>query len=338
MANYLGKLLIGTLLSGLFLWLALSGLEWASFWQYVQGARWWVVILAWGIWVLGMFARAVRWRVLLGDRSRLAPTFHVLNIGFLLNNTLPFRVGDLIRAYLVGRREAEVSVLAALSTVVTERIIDMLSVVVILMGVLPALVVDEVVVAGGMAMGAVAVTGFVVLLIGAHRPSLAHGLLRSILRVLPVLSRLSPERLLNHLLEGLQPLTQGRLLLRVGMWTGVSWALSLVGTWVLTMAFPDLPQTPTLRAAVALSVVTASFSLIIPFTIANVGPFEAAIVFVLLTANVPQDLAVAYAVVWHVTAVLGYALLGGLGIMALGLSPAELRQAVATALEDLPTA
>lgn len=332
------KLLLGILLSGLFLWLALRGLDWTTFWQDVRSAQWWAVLLAWTIWLGGMIVRAIRWRILMGDRPPFIPTFHILNIGFLINSTLPFRVGDLIRAYLVGHRATGVTALAALSTVVTERIIDMLSVVMILVAVLPILAVDPVVVAGGLTMGAAALASFIVLLIGAHRPARVHGLLRLVLRAAPVLARLSPERLLDHLLEGLRPLTQGRRLLRVVFWTAVSWMFSVAGAWMLALAFPDLPTTPTLYAAMALTVTTASFSLIIPFTIANVGPFEASIVFVLLSIGVSQNLAVAYAVVWHVTITVLYGLLGGLGLLALGLSTADLRQATAAKLDDLPTA
>ena len=87
--------------------------------------------------------------------------------------------------------------------------------------------------------------------------------------------------------------------------------------------------TPEMRAALTLSVVAASFSIIIPFTIASVGPFEAAAVFALMTVALPQEIAVAYAVVWHAGTVLLYAIWGVIGMLGLGLSLGQIQEGAA---------
>ena len=98
---------------------------------------------------------------------------------------------------------------------------------------------------------------------------------------------------------------------------------------MLALVFPALPQTPVMRAALTLSIVAASFSIIIPFTLASVGPFEAAAVFALLAAGTPQEIAVAYAVVWHAGTVLTYAVWGAIGMLAQGLSFGQIRAGAA---------
>ncbi|MDX5297404.1 MAG: flippase-like domain-containing protein, partial [Gammaproteobacteria bacterium] len=90
-----------------------------------------------------------------------------------------------------------------------------------------------------------------------------------------------------------------------------------------------LPQTPLMRAALSLSIVAASFSIIIPFTLASVGPFEAAAIFALMTAGIPQELAATYAVVWHAGTVIVYAFWGVIGIINLGLSVQQIQQGAA---------
>jgi len=325
------NLALGFVFSLLFLWLALRGLDWTAVGQTLAGARWGFALLAAGIWTVALGVRAARWRVLLGNQVGFSRVFHVLNIGFLINNTLPFRVGDLTRAYLIGRNEAGMSGWAALSTVVAERVSDMLAVIVMLLAVLPTLVIDRSAVNAGLLMGAAALIGFAILLALAHEPDRAHRLLRRVQARLPLLRRLPLEDWLARLLAGLRPLTSRRGLLLALLWTALAWLLSAAGSWTMALVFPALPQTAEMRAALTLSVVAASFSIIIPFTLASVGPFEAAAIFALLTADIPQEVAVAYAVVWHAAVIITYALWGIVGILALGLSLDQLRDAAGAA-------
>lgn len=320
------NLALGLVFSLLFLWLALRDLDWSAVGRTLASARWGYLLLAAGIWTLGLAVRAIRWRVLLGGQVSFSRAFHVLNIGFLINNTLPFRTGDLARAYLVSRDGEGPSGWAALSTVVAERIIDMLAVVILLVAVLPVLTIDRAAVNGGLLMGAVAVVGFAFLLVLAHTPERTLGFLQRLSAPLPLLNRAPLQDLLTRLLAGLRPLTTWRGLLATILWTALAWALSVAGSWVLAQVFPALPQSAEMRAALSLSVVAASFSIIIPFTLASVGPFEAAAIFALLTVRTPQEVAAAYAVVWHAGAVVTYTLWGIVGILSLGLSVSQIRQ------------
>lgn len=323
------NLLFGLVFSVIFLWIALRGLDWHSVGSILQTARWQYLLLAMLVWSLGLGARAVRWRVLMGNEVPLASTFHILNIGFLLNNTLPFRVGELARAFLIGRSDTTTTGLAALTTIVAERIIDMLAVVLLLVIVLPTLAVEQATITGGAIMGAIAITGFGVLLVFAHRPGWAQAILATFLRILPFLKRFGLNDLLDRVLTGLQPLTTWRDLFGTIVWTAIAWLTSVVGSWILALAFPALPVTPVMRAALTLSIVAASFSIIVPFTLASVGPFEAAAIFALMTAGIAQELAAAYAVVWHAGTVVVYAAWGAIGIMSLGLSLEQIQEGAA---------
>ena len=332
------NIILGGGFSIIFLWVALRGLDWPSVFAILQTARWGYLLLAMVIWSVGLGLRAVRWRVLLGNEVSLSTSFHILNVGFLINNTLPFRVGELARAYLIGRSDAATTGWAALTTIVAERIIDMLAVVLLLVAVIPALAVEQATITGGLLMGAIAITGFGVLLVFAHRPEWAQAILAFVLRLLPFLKRLDLPGLLDRILTGLRPLTTWRGLSGAALWTALSWLASVAGSWVLALAFPGLPQEPLIRAALTLSIVAASFSIIVPFTLASVGPFEAAAIFALMTAGISQELAAAYAVVWHVGTVVIYALWGVIGIMSLGISLEQIQQGAAslTAEESKP--
>lgn len=75
-----------------------------------------------------MIFRAFRWQYLLEKRVNLITVFHVQNIGAMLTQLLPFRIGDVTKAVLIGQKP-ETTMAQALSTVVVERVLDMLVVV-----------------------------------------------------------------------------------------------------------------------------------------------------------------------------------------------------------------
>ena len=74
---------------------------------------------------IGVCVRAFRWRVLLRPLVNV-PVREVVPInavGFMANNVLPLRTGELVRAYVVSRRFG-VRKTAALATIAVERLFD----------------------------------------------------------------------------------------------------------------------------------------------------------------------------------------------------------------------
>ena len=83
------------------------------------------VIPAIGLYFIAVFFRAVRWRYLLSP-LKIIPTsrlYPVVVIGYMANNLLPARLGELVRAYYLARREP-VTGSSALATVAVERVYD----------------------------------------------------------------------------------------------------------------------------------------------------------------------------------------------------------------------
>jgi hypothetical protein len=328
------SLLVGVVISVVFLWLALRDVGWLDVRALLQDARWGYAPLILLIWSGGLTARAVRWHYLMGKHVPWWKVFHIHNIGFLINSTLPFRIGELARAYLISREQAPVSGWAALSSILTERILDVLALVVILALLLPALPLDATIGSTGMLVGGVAVLAFVVLLVSARSPAWINATTTVVAQVLPFKERLIPTRLAERVLDGLKPLTDWRDLVRIGFWSVLSWLLALFEVWSLALLFPNWPESATVYAGLALALVGASLSIIIPFTPAGVGPFEAAVIFALGAGGVPQELGVTYAVVWHAGLVLFYLVWGMLGLLMLGLSPGQVWRGAAVIGEE----
>jgi len=312
------NLTVGILISAVFLWIALRNVDLAQVQAVLRGARWEAAPLVLILWWGGLAARVGRWHSLMNRRVRLRSVYHIHNIGFLINSTLPFRIGELARAYLVSHENAGVSGLATLSSIFTERVLDVLTLVVTLALVLPLLPLESEVMASGMVVGAAGVAAFIVLLLSARLPGWMYRILAWGAHIAPFLERLHP--LVERVVDGLKPLTTRSGLVRVGLWTAMVGVFGLLEVWSLALLFPDWPQTTAAYGGLALALVGASLSIIIPFTPAGVGPFEAAVIFALTTAGVPGGLSATYAVVWHAGIVLFYAAWGVIGLLAMGLS------------------
>ena len=116
---------VGIGISLVFVYLALSGVDLARTAALLQTARPDWLVLAGAAVVADLACRALRWQVL------MAPVSHVplrrlggyMLIGYLANNLLPARLGELVRSHYLGDREG-ISRSATLGTVVVERIVD----------------------------------------------------------------------------------------------------------------------------------------------------------------------------------------------------------------------
>ena len=100
----------------------------AQIWQALSQAKSAYVFGTAVLIAIYMGLRAVRWHYLLGNRGPLITIFHMQNIGAMLTQLLPFRMGDVTRAVLVGQKP-HTTVPQAISTVIVERVLDMIVVV-----------------------------------------------------------------------------------------------------------------------------------------------------------------------------------------------------------------
>ena len=224
--------------------LALAGIDLRRVGEALARARYSYLVPAGASMLCYLFGRAVRWRLLLGRRVSLVRAFWITCIGYLVSNVLPFRLGDPARAVVVGRDEA-VSTAAALSTVVVERILDMMMVALMLAAVLPFVREVEWARAAGFSGGAVAVVALVLLVLFARWPKVGRRILRWGLARIP---RIDGERrdrwtaALSGLLDGLASLGDPRRAIAICVWSVVTWAFVVGYYWAMLGAFLDGPS------------------------------------------------------------------------------------------------
>ncbi len=127
------KAIIGALVSVFFLYLALRKVEYADLWTTLRAARWGYLIPNLILVIGVMYIRAWRWRLILrpvGDVP-FQRVFSSTMIGFMANNVLPARLGEIARAVSLGIKTG-LSRSAALATIIVERVYDSLTLLIFL--------------------------------------------------------------------------------------------------------------------------------------------------------------------------------------------------------------
>ena len=83
------------------------------------------ILPAIGIYFVGVWLRAARWRLLMAPFAliRTERLFRIILIGFAVNNVLPLRLGELVRTFLL-RQSHGVPIASTLATVLIERLLD----------------------------------------------------------------------------------------------------------------------------------------------------------------------------------------------------------------------
>lgn len=116
---------ISLALAGVLLYYSLRGIEWLRVWEIVRAARLTDVALAMAMMSFALFLRAVRWRVLLSaDRAVSIPlAFWATSVGYLGNNLLPARAGEVVRTLMISARTG-MSRTFVLTTAFSERVVD----------------------------------------------------------------------------------------------------------------------------------------------------------------------------------------------------------------------
>jgi glycosyltransferase 2 family protein len=295
------RLLVGITVSGACLYFATRGTDWARVGEIVTGARpiWVLGIVVAGL--LGVYVRAQRWRVLLrplGDVP-LYPALSATAIGFGASAVLPFRLGELVRPAILGRRIG-CGMSAALSSVVLERLFDMLLVIGCFLAVtLLYPVIGDDMRRGALVLSALAVLGFVVLFLVQRNPAVAETLITRLLDRLPRRVGQGLLPVARSFLSGLGGLSDARTVLLVLWYSAYLWS---VITASFAFGFLALGiQVPILAVSLTTVVVVAAF-VFLPQAPGFVGTWQAGCVVALGLFGVPKDIAVGYSILtWIVS-------------------------------------
>jgi glycosyltransferase 2 family protein len=305
------RAVIGAAISVAAIWLVLRSVDVGRAVEVLRTAEInWIGLMAVFI-VIDLAIRALRWQRL------VAPIGHVrypsmlayLLVGYLANNVLPARIGELVRSHYLGDREG-LSRTTTLGTVVVERVVDFVVVVAIASAAIIVLSVRGIVASAvliGVAMAGLLATA-VTVGIAAHRLPGAE-------RIAAVAERWPRiHELAGKLRGGLAVAGRPRTLADALVLSVIAWGATVLAFAAAGQAIGvelTIGQASLLASGVALA--TA-----IPAGPANLGTFEFAALEIGKAVGVPAHSAFALALLVHagilvITSIGGLSALGRLG-------------------------
>lgn len=287
------------------LWLVIRDVDFAEVTEAMARANW-LLLLGGSVpaYLLALWLRALRWRYLTDPIQPIAtpPLFRATAVGFMANNLIPLRVGEVLRAWYLSR-ETGVSGAALFGTVVLERVIDS-AVFLVMVGVIVGV--------WGMRLGAAgaavgvplllvlsAPIGFVVAL--RFWPARAVGLAGALVRPVsePLAARIQDA--VESFAEGLGAISRGSHLFWIAFHSVGIWLVaSMIPFWVGLVALDiDLGSTARSVAAAYVLLTAVGIAVAVPSAPGFFGPYHLACRAALSRFGVPDAAAVALGTLVH---------------------------------------
>ena len=288
------KILIGLLLSILFLWLAFLKVDFEELTSALESANYFLIVFAAFINGLAFIPRAYRWKLLLKPlkNTSFGNTFGCLSIGFMANSVLPARGGEFIRAFAIGQTE-KISKSASFATILVERIIDLITLMLFL--VLFLRLVSNNAIVSKIFWIALLLTIFVIVFLI---------ILKNNSKIIDVLVSLSPQRFkekiekfLISFVEGLGIINDFKILFYTFSQSLLMWSCFAIVYYVLFISFGF----PLSIGAAFLVMTICSLGISIPSSPGFIGTYHYFVTFSLSLYLIPKSSALSFAIVaWAV--------------------------------------
>ena len=253
------------------------------------------LILAFALLVAAYLMRGRRWIVWEPDLT-FWNSFKFILVGYMGNNVLPARLGELLRAHCASANISNTfGRTATLASIAIERILDGLVIAII------GLIGMTVVVLQAELFWALA---FVCALFLSLTTALILGIYfhLGIRRLFDWLHNWFPGHLtrfgrekINYFLDGLQLLRRPKVMLAALLMTGLVWGIELLSYYLVATAV--VPDTAFMASLIFLSV--ANFSSLFPFTVGGIGAIEGGTVPYLISLGIPPNESLAMILIQH---------------------------------------
>ncbi len=264
------RLLPGALVSILLIAAILYFVDFRQMAEAFRSANYLILTIALSLSFLWMAVRGIVWRTLLRNRASYRDVFLTVGEGYLMNNFLPFRLGEIGRAFLLSRK-SDLQFMEIIPTIVIERAVDLAFSAAILLVSLPFVVGAEGAGQIGAIVGVVVILGLVALYLLARNRQWALDLFNRLGQRWPVLQRIGGG-FIAPFLEGLAVLTEGWLFARFLFWMTVNWLVAIVSYYLIILAF--FPNAQVIWSFFGLGV--AAFGNAIPSLPGAIGTYEGA--------------------------------------------------------------
>ncbi len=286
------------------------------------------------VYLIPVWLRAVRLRVITEPvtKAPLRTFIASICIGFMGNMIFPLRIGELIRVYVVAKKE-RVSRSGIFATIVVERIFDIFATATLVVAAVlyaTPLTVDAAVWRNverlAVIFGAVSLGGGAMVFLVASEGGFALRWLNKIIRMLPSAMAATVEGLLASFRQGLQVMRNGRHFGLTILYTVALYTAAIVSSYLVLPLF-GIPGG--FELALVLCVFTLA-GIAVPSAPGAVGTFHAGVIFALTLYGVDANKALGVAIFVHLFMFTFFLVTGGWHVWRDKWTLAELRHSADT--------
>ena len=295
-------------------------LEWEPFWQAVLSINYWILAAGGLLLIFSNVVRAARWKILLSPQKTIGSKhlFEATMMGYMGNNVLPFRLGEVLRAMVVSKRH-DLKVSGVGASIIVERGLDMFSFL-ILAGIYATLVPTF---ESARLLAMLGLGALLMIIILGFWVNRQHEKFKVRIETWSqgFIDAGHPKRAehLVSIFKGLETIWHMPKPFQVILQTGFLWLLYFLVTFLGLAAFDFGLGVMDLWKVSSILLVFTTLSLSIPAAPGYVGTYHGAVLAALMIFNIDNDAAKAFAIVMHLMNYLLYSPLGGWYLMKAGL-------------------
>jgi uncharacterized protein (TIRG00374 family) len=305
------KVILGILISVILVYLSIRGINLQDVFRDLKKIQPAYVIFFILLIILMQWLRSYRWGVILQPMGKIDQfsLFSVTSVGFLAIASIPARIGELARPYLISKRSS-IKMSSALGTILIERVLDgftvlAIAVIVLLLTDLPPWMIRSSIIFFLLALGMFCFVIFLIL-----RRDAALKLINKILSKLPGKFAHKIDELIHHFIDGFQIVTNIKFLLYLFFLSALIWLVDVLAIYMLLKAFGF--NLPVMASFVVMIILIVGIA--IPTAPGYIGNWHAACWLGLSLFDVAKTEALSFAVVYHflsmvIVVVLGVAFL-----------------------------
>ncbi len=254
--------------------------------------HWGVLAASVALNLLSLWARARRWAFLFPPGSHPSHLFNAVMIGYMGNNVLPLRAGEVVRAYVVARRGQRFWTTVA--TMVVERVLDAIAVGLMLGCLFLLMTVPRELEWAALVFISADLVLIAALVGAALAPEGSERMVRRLLDRWPAVERRA-LRVLETVSEGLSGIRAVRHLAPIVIWSAAIWLLLAAAVWTaFRAAHLDLPWG---AAWTVLAFLGLGVSL--PSSPGFAGVVQAVVIVALALFSVPRTEALSFSLLLH---------------------------------------
>lgn len=303
------QLLIGLLISAIFIYWALPGLHLPAVIEALKTANYWWLIPGVLVYFVGLWVRTWRWQYTLRPIQKvpLLTLFPDVCIGYFGNNVFPFRAGEVLRSYVL-KKQTGIDISSSLATVIIERIADGLVMILFVFLALPFAPMPDVY-RNAVILMTVAFTAATLFFIWmARQPARVEAFYDLVAgAVLPASIRAHTDGLYKRFMRGLLSLSSPTDMTMIFFTSVLIWLLETVKYWFVMHAFEFSVGFVVLMLMNGL----VNLATTLPAAPGYIGTFDTPGIKTLQTFGVDPSVAASYTFTLHAALWLPVTLLGG---------------------------